>query len=182
MVATMIEPAPAAGPDRIEVALDVAVPSWRHIGEGPGALETLVERAVRVAVAATARPPEADLEISVLLSDDAQVRELNARHRGRDRATNVLAFPADLAAAEVATELPGLLGDVVLAFETVAGEARDQGKTVADHLTHLLVHGVLHLRGFEHQDEAAAAAMEDLERRLLATLGINDPYAADDRL
>ena len=181
----MAEPASAAGPGRIEVALNVAAPSWQDVGEAPGApgsLQALVEGAVRAAVAATALPHEADLEVSVLLSDDAQVRALNAHHRGCDRATNVLSFPADLAAAEAARGLPGLLGDVVLAFETVAGEAHDQGKTVADHLVHLVVHGVLHLRGFEHQDEAAAAAMEDLERRLLADLGITDPYAADDRL
>ena len=92
----------------------------------------------------------------------------------------MLAFPGDENAAEAVAGLPGLLGDVVLAYETVAREARHQGKTLADHLTHLVVHGVLHLRGYDHGLAADAAAMEDLECRLLADLGIADPYAGAD--
>ncbi|HJP20853.1 MAG: rRNA maturation RNase YbeY [Alphaproteobacteria bacterium] len=173
----MPEPAASCGPSHIEVVVSVAAAPWADHDEGP---EVLVERAVRATVAATAEPGETDIEVSVLLTDDAQVQTLNAHHRGRDRTTNVLAFPGDQDAAEAATGLPGLLGDVVLAYETVAVEARDQGKTLADHIAHLVVHGVLHLRGFDHGDAAEAAAMEDLERRLLAALGVSDPYATPD--
>lgn len=110
-------------------------------------------------------------ELSIALSDDAQVRALNRDYRGKDKPTNVLSFPMP--------EDSGLLGDVVLARETLEREAAEQGKTFADHLTHLVVHGVLHLYGFDHQNDTDAADMEAREVRALAQLGIDNPYTSD---
>jgi probable rRNA maturation factor len=106
------------------------------------------------------------------------VRALNRRWRGRDSATNVLSFPSGETGAGGRAVL---LGDVVLAYETVAREAAAQGKTLADHLAHLVAHGVLHLLGFDHAEDAEARRMESLERRVLARLGVADPYHARER-
>ena len=108
-------------------------------------------------------------DVVVLLTDDAAVHDLNTRFRDRDQPTNVLSFPAAESAAPH-------LGDLVLAFGVCAAEAGAQGKTLADHLTHLTIHGVLHLLGRDHVDEAEAEAMEAEERTLLASLGVADPY------
>jgi len=109
-------------------------------------------------------------EVVVLLSDDAAIRDLNARFRDKDGATNVLSFPAPESAHPH-------LGDVALAYGVCAAEAETQGKRLADHLTHLVVHGVLHLLGRDHMDDAEAEAMETEERAILAGLGVADPYA-----
>lgn len=116
-------------------------------------------------------------DVVVLLTDDAAVRELNARFRDRDQPTNVLSFPA----ADMT--IPGQavhLGDLVLAYGVCAAEAAAQGKTLADHLSHLTVHGVLHLLGRDHAVEEEAEAMEGEERSILASLGVADPYRRDD--
>ena len=123
----------------------------------------VVERATAAALAGT------EGDVVVLLTDDAAVHDLNTRFRDRDQPTNVLSFPAAASAAPH-------LGDLVLAFGVCAAEAGVQGKTLADHLTHLTVHGVLHLLGRDHVDEAEAEAMEAEERTLLASLGVADPY------
>ena len=119
--------------------------------------------------AATAALGSVEGDVVVLLTDDAAVRDINARFRDRDQPTNVLSFPAAESAAPH-------LGDLVLAFGVCAAEAGAQGKTLADHLTHLTVHGVLHLLGRDHVDETEAEAMEAEERTLLASLGVADPY------
>jgi probable rRNA maturation factor len=163
------------------LALTIAAPAWRKHLADP-------ERVCRQAVAATlARVPAppwlARAEVSVLLTDDAAVRRLNAAYRGKDRATNVLSFPAfdRVFAADPGCWPPGPvpLGDIVLALETVAAEAASAGKPLADHVSHLMVHGCLHLLGYDHHEGADAAIMEGLEREILERLGITDPYAGD---
>ena len=153
------------------IAVEVEDPSWR---EALPEIETLTERAAQAAL------QEAQGEIVVLLADDEAVRALNAEFRGKDAPTNVLSFPmfqADLLDAIANTDDGEvLLGDIVLARETCAREAADKGVAVADHATHLIVHGTLHLLGHDHIDDAEAEAMEDIERAVLATLGIADPY------
>ena len=112
-------------------------------------------------------------DVVVLLTDDAAVHDLNLRFRDRDRPTNVLSFPAAESAAPH-------LGDLVLALGVCAAEAAAQGKSLADHVTHLTVHGVLHLLGRDHVDAVEAEAMEAEERTLLASLGVADPYRPHD--
>ncbi len=131
-------------------------------------------RLVRRAVAAAA--PARKAELSVVLTDDRAIRALNRRWRGRDKPTNVLSFPA----AASGRGAPRLIGDVVIAYETVANEARAQGIPFDHHLAHLAVHGFLHLLGYDHESDDDAEAMERRERRVLAKLGIPDPYAARD--
>jgi probable rRNA maturation factor len=120
--------------------------------------------------------PRTAIEIAVNLADDAVQQQLNRDWRGVDRPTNVLAFPAWVPGAPIPIGAPLLLGDVVLAFETVVREAEEQGKPLADHLSHLIVHGVLHLLGYDHATEAEAVTMESLETSILARLGVPDPY------
>ena len=111
-------------------------------------------------------------EISVLLCDDAAIRDLNRQWLEIDKPTNVLSFPAS---GPAHSDAP--LGDIALAFETIAREAHAEGKTIDDHVTHLVIHGTLHLIGYDHGTDAEADAMEARERTILATLGIADPYA-----
>jgi probable rRNA maturation factor len=127
----------------------------------------VVERAATVALGAV------EGDVVVLLTDDAAIHDLNLRFRDRDRPTNVLSFPAAASAAPH-------LGDLVLALGVCAAEAAAQGKSLADHLTHLTVHGVLHLLGRDHVEEVEAEAMEAEERTLLASLGVADPYRPHD--
>jgi probable rRNA maturation factor len=118
-------------------------------------------------------------QIAVCLADDAAVRVANRQWRAKDRPTNVLSFPA---AQPAALAKAPFLGDVILAYETVASEAEGDGKPVADHLTHLVVHGVLHLLGHDHMTAAEAEIMERLEITILASLGVTDPYAGSTPL
>ena len=113
-------------------------------------------------------------ELSLLFTDDAHIRVLNRDWRGKDKPTNVLSFPA----SEVAPgdPLPPMLGDIVLARETVFAEAALEEKPLEHHLTHLVVHGFLHLLGYDHEEEEEAGTMEALERQVLARLAIPDPY------
>lgn len=122
-----------------------------------------------VLAAATAAVTAA-VDLVVLLTDDATVRDLNARFRDKDSATNVLSFPAGDMAGDH-------LGDVALAYGVCAREAAEQGKSLGAHLQHLVAHGVLHLVGYDHEDDAEAEAMEAREREVLAGLGLPDPYA-----
>jgi probable rRNA maturation factor len=128
------------------------------------------------AAAAALGSGKAEGAVVVLLTDDAGVKTLNARHRGRDQPTNVLSFPS---ADMPVPGQPRHLGDLVLAYETCAAEAEQQGKSLADHLSHLTVHGVLHLLGRDHDDDGDAEAMEAEERAVLASLGVADPYRAE---
>lgn len=152
-----------------EVDILIEAEGWSGIEN----LEAIIRRAVDAALAAEGRSGAA---ISLMLGDDAAIRTLNASFRGKDKATNVLSFPAPA--------MPGdsepALGDIALAYETCAREAEEEGKALADHLTHLVVHGTLHLLGHDHETEAEAEAMEALEIRILAGLGIADPYAMSE--
>lgn len=165
----------------LDVAVEVFAPGW----DARIAPEALSIRAVSAALegaglGALLAAPALDLEVSVLFADDAELRRLNRDYRGCDRPTNILSFPmldcAGLAALRSRPEGAHLLGDLALALETIAGEAAAQRKPFADHVTHLLVHGTLHLLGHDHLAEPEAEAMEALERAILATLGIADPY------
>lgn len=123
-------------------------------------------QALVLRAAEQAAPPG---DVVILLTDDETVRDLNARFRGKDKLTNVLSFPAPENARPH-------LGDIVLAYGVCADEAREQGKPFGDHLSHLVIHGILHLMGYDHEADDEAEAMEAKERTLLAALGIPDPY------
>ena len=162
---------------RVEV--DVSAPCGAWAAACPEA-EGLARAAARTAVtrgaAAAAVTLPAHLELAVVLASDARQQQLNRDWRGIDRPTNVLAFPAWDPGAVTPPAAPVLLGDVVLAFETVAREAAERGWPLADHLSHLVVHGVLHLFGFEHETDTEAAVMAALETSILAEFGVADPY------
>ena len=152
-----------SGRQRPAAAVAVAALDKRWRSKLPGAVR-LARRAAKAALAAAADGPS---EVSLALSDDAAVRALNRDYRGKDKPTNVLSFESG--------ERP-FLGDVVLALETVLAEAEAQGKPPADHFSHLVVHGVLHLLGHDHETKSGARRMENLEVSVLAGLGVPDPY------
>jgi len=149
------------------LSIDVQIQSPLWDAE-PAAAQT-----VRAAIEATAALVPAASEVSVLLTDDASVRDLNRAWRGLDKPTNVLSFPAAKAGG-------ALLGDIAIAYETLAGEAAADTKPFLHHLAHLAVHGFLHLLGYDHQTDSQADAMEGLERAALARLDIADPYRAHE--
>ena len=115
-----------------------------------------------------------DSELSLVFTNDADIREINAKWRHIDKPTNVLSFPAF--ALQPGQEPGEVLGDIVIARETVEREAAEEDKSFDDHLSHLVVHGLLHLMGYDHQNDEEAEQMETLERKILASLGISDPY------
>ncbi|MFD1624635.1 rRNA maturation RNase YbeY [Azospirillum griseum] len=156
--------------------LEIAVS--REAGDWPDHAETLVERVARATLAATYPPDDGPAELSLVLADNALVQQLNRDYRGKDKPTNVLSFALTEAEEPDPEEgAPVLLGDVILAYETVQREAAEQNKSPDDHLSHLVMHGVLHLLGYDHETDDEAEEMEALETRLLASLGIADPYA-----
>ncbi len=132
---------------------------------------TIAQGAVHQAIAITGLKMPAEAELSVLLCDDKMIAELNAKWRNKNKPTNVLSFPAG-------HDNP-LLGDIVISLETVQREAVLENKSFRDHFTHLLVHGFLHLFGYDHENESDAAAMEQLETKILAALDIADPYNSE---
>lgn len=134
----------------------------------------MLEKAARAAFLAAPPARPGTYAVDILLTDDEEMRALNRTWRGKDAPTNVLSFPVSEGVSE-----PGPIGDVVLAYETTHKEARDDGLALADHVSHLVVHGVLHLLGFDHETDDEAERMEDLERTVLASLGIADPYAEE---
>ncbi len=160
----------AAAPPEIDIT--VASDRWSAMPEA----EATVRDAIG-AVAADAPQACMNCEVSVVLTDDAAIRALNRDWRGRDAATNVLSFPAP---ESPAIGLPAALGDVVLAYETIAREAERDGKPFRHHLAHLVVHGMLHLLGHDHEADDDAERMEEAERRILRRLGVDDPYAFPD--
>lgn len=153
----------------VSVALSVESPLWSAVGD----LAALTEQAVAAAVAETEADLPATCEVSCLFCDDATIRSLNAQWRGIDKPTNVLSFPAGGPRAQDGT---ALLGDIVMAYETVSREAQAELKPIKAHVTHLVIHGFLHLIGYDHEDQHDAEAMEDLESRAMKRLGCADPW------
>lgn len=139
--------------------------------------EPAAEQTVREAIAAAAALVPADGEIGVVLTDDAAIGVLNRDWRGIDKPTNVLSFPGQVAKPGVPHPL---LGDIVIAYETLSRESAAEHKPLHHHLAHLAVHGYLHLLGYDHQNDSQAIAMEGLERDILARLEIGDPYCAQE--
>lgn len=162
-----------SSPIKPRIAIDIAVEAG--VWPPKPALRSLVRKAVASALRETGADSGTASELSVVFSDDAHMRRLNAGWRGKDKPTNVLSFPAFR--VEPGGPIPPLLGDIVLAAETVAREAEVEGKPLDHHITHLVIHGMLHLLGHDHEDEAEAESMEALERAALARLAIPDPYA-----
>ncbi len=179
----------------MKLTLDISVPSllWRRLPRArPIARET-------IAAAAESGAPGEGSDVSLCLADDAALRALNLSWRGFDKPTNVLSFPSTTAVhvdavddrvgrAQRARLQPAVaqesapvvsLGDIALAYETLAREAEDLGVSLADHYRHLLVHGFLHLIGYDHETDAEAERMEALEAKILARLGVADPYARE---
>jgi probable rRNA maturation factor len=163
-------------------------PSRRHSGaslaieivrRAPGfarakVTDALLRRAGRAAFRASPRPGRS-FSVTLVLIADEEMRDLNRLWRGKDAPTNVLSFPAD------ADRDRGFLGDIVLAYETAHREAKERGISLADHASHLVVHGILHLLGFDHEGDPDAERMERVERIALASIGVADPYADADK-
>jgi probable rRNA maturation factor len=152
----------------IEVLVDCA--GWSALD----GLDAIVASSLQAALAESGDELAEGAEVSLLFCDDSRIRELNRRFRGQDKPTNVLSFPGP-----EPLESAVCLGDVAVAYETVAREAQEQGKTLEQHCRHMIVHGFLHLLGYDHEDEGEAEAMEALEICVLHRLGVGDPYRDD---
>lgn len=165
--------------DLVETVIEDA--RWDAFG-----LPALAERVGRASLTGLGLPMTG-FAISLMGCDDARIADLNADFRGKPTPTNVLSWPSEERGAGFVGEAPEppepgdpddppSLGDIAIAYETCVREAQEQGKALADHVTHLLVHGVLHLLGYDHVEDEDAALMEGLEVRILASLGVSDPY------
>jgi probable rRNA maturation factor len=155
-----------AGP---KLAIDISLASalWGDAAD----TSVLIERTLQQALAVCGAKLRPGTEVSILLCDDEIIAELNARYRNCAGPTNVLSFPTGGDVGKIP-----VLGDIVIAYETTSREAEAENKSFAEHFTHLLVHGFLHLLGYDHGTDAEAEAMENMERHILAALGIADPY------
>ncbi|MGH6927815.1 MAG: rRNA maturation RNase YbeY [Dongiaceae bacterium] len=159
-----------------EIAVRMLDPKWRDLWPAAG---RCARSAARSAIeAAISSSPGCGAELTIVLADDGTVHRLNRQYRGIDKPTNVLSFGNTDGERRLAPGSPAILGDVVLARETVAAEAADQGKSVGDHAVHLVVHGVLHLLGHDHRHVREADLMESIEVQVLARLGVSNPYVA----
>tara|TARA_R110002096_G_scaffold386110_2_gene580040 strand:- start:27 stop:578 length:552 start_codon:yes stop_codon:yes gene_type:complete len=169
----------------IEIDIRIEAAGWRAMTTPA---PDVAEQAVRAALDYT-RTGGTALELSLLLTDDTAIAALNEQWRGKAGPTNVLSFPGNAPAVDGGSggsdnmpgDAPVLLGDIVIAFETLTAEADAAGISPTDHLCHLCVHGVLHLLGYDHENDEDAAEMESCEIEILGTLGVSDPYAAADR-
>lgn len=156
----------------------VAADCWQEQPEA----EAVIQRAI-VAAAETVDADVGEAEIAVMLTDDAGIRTLNSNWRGIDKPTNVLSFPAlQPTGPRDEDDAPRMLGDIAIAYETMRREADEEQKPFDHHLSHLTVHGFLHLIGYDHETDEEAEEMETLEREILAQLGIPDPYADRARM
>ena len=142
--------------------------------------EAVIHRAIEAAAELAELAEVGEAELAIMLTDDSGIRTLNSNWRGIDKPTNVLSFPALQAPAGAPSDAPRMLGDIAIAFETTRKEADDEQKPFDHHLSHLAVHGFLHLIGYDHENDDDAEAMEGLETEILAQLGIPDPYKDRD--
>ena len=166
---------------RAPIRIAISIPKAAWLGRLPDArarCRRLAQAALAAGGAAEKLGPSQSAELSLVLADDVLLRQLNRQFRGLDKPTNVLSFAGMEGEPQPVTRPVVPLGDVAIAYETTATEARAQGKTLAEHLSHLVVHGVLHLLGYDHLVKAQAKEMESLETAVLARFGLSDPYRA----
>ncbi|PPQ39112.1 probable rRNA maturation factor [Rhodoblastus acidophilus] len=151
----------------LSIETSVECESWREVAD----LDGLIRQCLDAVLSETGDELREGAEVSLLLCDDARIRVLNAQFRGMDKPTNVLSFPGP-----EPLETAHGIGDIAIAYETVAREAAEQGKPLQHHLRHMVVHGFLHLLGYDHETDEEAEAMEADETRALARMGVADPY------
>jgi probable rRNA maturation factor len=174
------------------ISVELSVERW-PASDWQSLATHIVTQTIAATLYASLATAPATIEISLRLATDAEVHALNQQYRGKDKPTNVLSFPmmqpelietlANTDADDCAVNGTGgevLLGDIVLAYETCAREAVERGVPFEDHAAHLIVHGVLHLLGYDHMNDAEADAMEAIERNVMAALGLHDPYTVED--
>ncbi|WP_455874456.1 rRNA maturation RNase YbeY [Rhizobium yanglingense] len=163
----------------IDIQVSIEEGDWPSENELQALAERVLEAAAKVLEKDEGqRFPKTATELSLVFTDDEAIRVINAEWRKKDKATNVLSFPAFPIAPG---QMPGpMLGDIIIARETVEREARELEKSFEDHLSHLMVHGFLHLFGYDHMNNDEAEIMEGLETRILAVLGLSDPYEGQD--
>lgn len=154
----------------IEAAVDC--PEWEKLPN----LDAFLAESLQAVLDETGEDVREGAEVSFLFCDDARIRGLNRQFRGKDKPTNVLSFPGPEPLDDAQC-----LGDIALAFETIAREAQEQGKSLEHHCRHMIVHGFLHLLGYDHEESIEAEEMEATEIRILQALGVEDPYCDDKR-
>ena len=146
-----------------------------------GDVSSLIEKCFEAVTSIKEINPKGGI-ISFLFCDDEAIQALNKEYRGKEKATNVLSFPSELDYPEDIPDLTPLIGDIAIAYETCVKEASDLQIDFESHLTHLIIHGILHLLGYDHIEDAEAEQMEQLERDLLAKMGLDDPYSRMEKL
>jgi probable rRNA maturation factor len=163
----------------LDIQISVEEGGWPSEDELQPLTDRVLEKAADyLKASAKQKFPKMATEVSLVFTDDESIRAINAEWRQKDKATNVLSFPAY---PITPGKIPGpMLGDIIIARETVAREAEELEKPFEDHLTHLMVHGFLHLFGYDHMNDGEAEIMEGLETRILADLGLSDPYEGQD--
>lgn len=151
-------------------------PAWRR---NKKVILPLIESALNEAARNIKGFPKRTCEISLVLTNDNDIKILNREHRGKNKPTNVLSFPQypDLKSARESDDPLLILGDIVVSYQTLRRECKDENKTFPDHFTHLLVHGFLHLLGYDHMNDKDAKTMESLEVKILKKLGVRNPYS-----
>ncbi|MDI9849867.1 rRNA maturation RNase YbeY [Rhodoblastus sp. 17X3] len=157
---------------RLTIGAAVECPQWENLPN----IDGLLAESLQAVLNETGEDVREGAEVSFLFCDDARIRELNRQFRGKDQPTNVLSFPGP-----DPLDKAQFLGDIALAFETIAREAQEQGKSLEHHCRHMIVHGFLHLLGYDHEESVEAEEMEATEIRILQALGVEDPYREDNQ-
>ena len=161
----------------------VVADGWRAEPDAEAVIHRAIAAAAEIVHGGSGEAGSGEAELAVMLTDDAGIRTLNSNWRGIDKPTNVLSFPAlQPTGASGPDDAPRMLGDIAIAYETTRKEADDEQQPFDHHLSHLAIHGFLHLIGYDHETDDDAEAMEGLEQEILAQLGIPDPYADRDRM